>query len=49
MFTIPNGAAIANGSRQPAMPGLPAPDPAAWYADDMKKKSEDIYYVSENQ
>ena len=50
MFTIPNGAAIASGSRQPAIPGLPAPDPAAWYADDMEKKSEDwIYKFSQRQ
>ena len=32
MFTIPDGGAIANGSRKMSMPGMEAPDPAAWYA-----------------
>ena len=50
MFTIPDGGAIANGSRQMSMPGLEAPDPAAWYAEDMAKKSyEWIYSLSQRQ
>ena len=50
MFTIPDGGAIANGSRQMSMPGMEAPDPAAWYAEDMAKKSyEWIYSLSQRQ
>ncbi|MBT7452127.1 MAG: TauD/TfdA family dioxygenase, partial [Rhodospirillaceae bacterium] len=50
MFAIAGGGAIANGTRQVSMPGMEAPDPAAWYADDMAKKSNEwIYPLSQRQ
>ena len=50
MFAIAGGGAIANGTREASMPGMEAPDPAAWYADDMVKKSNEwIYPLSQRQ
>ena len=50
MFAIAGGGAIANGSRQVSMPGMEAPDPAPWYAEDMAKKSSEwIYPLSQRQ
>ena len=45
---IPN--TMPNASRQPAVPGMECPDPAAWYSDDISKLSDQwIYNLSEVQ
>jgi hypothetical protein len=36
-----------HANREPASPGVPAIDPAAWYADDMLKTKEWIYTLSD--